>query len=120
GPDDTPRGGLRPGFPATARIATATGEVVRTVPIRALTIREFKNNPKTEPADKSKKKIEKEGVFTIKNGVALFRPVKTGITGTTDIEILDGLAENDEIVTGPYQVLRTLKDNTRIKIEKAP
>jgi len=50
----------------------------------------------------------------------LFRAVKTGITGTTDIEILDGLSENDEVVTGPYQVLRTLKDNTRIKIEKAP
>ena len=64
--------------------------------------------------------MEKEGVFTLKDGVALFRQVKTGITGTTDIEILEGLAENDEIVTGPYQVLRTLKDNTRIKIEKAP
>ena len=52
--------------------------------------------------------------------IALFRQVKTGITGTTDIEILDGVAENDDIVSGPYQVLRTLKDNTRIKIEKAP
>ena len=41
-------------------------------------------------------------------------------TETPDIEILEGLAENDQIVTGPYQVLRTLKDNTRIKIEKAP
>jgi len=69
---------------------------------------------------RNKKKIEKEGVFTIKNGVALFRAVKTGITGTTDIEILDGLVEKDEMWTGPYQVLRTLKDNTRIKIEKAP
>ena len=68
----------------------------------------------------NKKKVEKEGVFVLTNGVAFFRPVKTGITGTTDIEILEGLAENDQIVTGPYQVLRTLKDNTRIKIEKAP
>src|SRR5262245_22344892 len=117
---DNPPPELRPGLSATATIVTATRQVVLTVPIQALTIREFDNDSKTEPADKSKKKIEKEGVFTIKNAVALFRPVKTGITGTTDIEILDGLAENDEIVTGPYQVLRTLKDNTRIKIEKAP
>ena len=36
-------------------------------------------------------------------------PVKTGITGTTDIEVLDGLKEGDEIVTGSYKVLRTLK-----------
>src|SRR5215510_752040 len=117
---DNPPPELRPGLSATATIVTATRQVVLTVPIQALTIREFDNDSKTESVDKSKKKIEKEGVFTIKNGIALFRQVKTGITGTTDIEILDGLAENDEIVTGPYQVLRTLKDNTRIKIEKAP
>jgi HlyD family secretion protein len=117
---DNPPPELRPGLSATATIVTATRQVVLTVPIQALTIREFDNDSKTESPDKTKKKIEKEGVFTIKNGLALFRPVKTGITGTTDIEILEGLAEHDEIVTGPYQVLRTLKDNTRIKIEKAP
>jgi len=139
---DNPPQELRPGLSATATIVTATRQHVVTVPIQALTIREFdndsaatastdstkaksapapaeKDNNKTE-AEKSKKKVEKEGVFTIKNGVALFRQVKTGITGTTDIELLEGLGENDEIVTGPYQVLRTLKDNTRIKIEKAP
>jgi HlyD family secretion protein len=44
--------------------------------------------------------------------------VKTGITGTTDIEILEGLTEKERIVTGPYQVLRTLEDNKRIKIEE--
>src|SRR5499433_518086 len=117
---DNPPPELRPGLSATATIVTATRQVVLTVPIQALTIREFDNDSKAESSDKTKKKIEKEGVFTIKNGLALFRPVKTGITGTTDIEILEGLAEHDEIVTGPYQVLRTLKDNTRIKIEKTP
>jgi HlyD family secretion protein len=123
---DNPPPELRPGLSATATIVTATRERVLSAPIQALTIREFDNDSKTDSADKtnsadkSKKKIEKEGVFTISNGVALFRETKTGITGTTDIEILNGLAENDEIVTGPYQVLRTLKDNTRIKIEKAP
>src|SRR5262245_23668156 len=117
---DNPPPELRPGLSATATIVTATRQVVLTVPIQALTIREFDNDSKAESPDKTKKKIEKEGVFTIKNGIALFRQVKTGITGTTDIEIVDGLAENDEIVAGPYQVLRTLKDNTRIKIEKTP
>jgi HlyD family secretion protein len=127
---DNPPPELRPGLSATATIVTATRQQVMTVPIQSLTIREFDNDSKTtdskttdskaESADKAKKKIEKEGVFTIKDGVALFRQVKTGITGTTDIELVEGLSENDEIVTGPYQVLRTLKDNTRIKIEKAP
>jgi HlyD family secretion protein len=138
--DDPPQE-LRPGLSATATIVTATRERVLTIPIQALTIREFDPDAKTpsaesgsgvalaspvdstktaNPSGSQKKKIEKEGVFTIKNGVALFRTVKTGITGTTDIEVLEGLVENDEIVTGPYQVLRTLKDNTRIKIEKTP
>jgi HlyD family secretion protein len=127
---DNPPPELRPGLSCTATIVTATRQRVLTLPIQALTIREFDDDSKTEatgtgsavPSDpnKNKKKIEKEGVFTLKDGIALFRAVKTGITGTTDIEILDGLSENDEVVTGPYQVLRTLKDNTRIKIEKAP
>src|SRR5215510_828479 len=75
---DNPPPELRPGLSATATIVTATRQVVLTVPIQALTIREFDNDSKTESVDKSKKKIEKEGVFTIKNGIALFRQVKTG------------------------------------------
>jgi len=43
--------------------------------------------------------------------------VKTGITGTTDIEILEGLTTEDEIISGPYQVLRTIKDNDKVKVE---
>src|SRR6516164_1042632 len=117
---DDPPAELRPGLSCTATVLTATRQKILTVPIQALTIREFDADPndvKKDPTN-NKKKVEKEGVFTLKDGVALFRPVKTGITGTTDIEILEGLAENDNVVTGPYQVLRTLKDNTRIKIEK--
>jgi len=138
---DNPPPELRPGLSATASIVTATRQRVLTVPIQALTIREFDNDAKTDTAAKPSeakssndkatndkaskdkapgKKIEKEGVFTIQNGVALFREVKAGITGTTDLELESGLNENDEIVTGPYQVLRTLKENTRIKIEQAP
>jgi HlyD family secretion protein len=54
------------------------------------------------------------------NDIAFFRPVKTGITGTTEIEVLRGLSENDQVVTGPYQALRTLQDKARIEIQKAP
>jgi len=135
---DNPPPELRPGLSATATIVTATRQQVLTAPIQALTIRELDKDGKpasatdtkpatpeastqsTSEADKAKKKMEKEGIFTIKDGVAIFREVKSGITGTTDIEIVDGLAENDEIVTGPYQVLRTLKDNTKIKVEQTP
>ena len=130
---DSPPQELRPGLSCTATIVTAIRQQILTVPIQALTIRELDPDTKqttdsgtgvalAAPADpkNNQKKIEKEGVITIKNGIALFRPVKTGITGTTDIEVLEGAAERDEIVTGPYQVLRTIKDNTRIRVQKAP
>ena len=54
----------------------------------------------------------------IEGGRAKFRPVKTGITGVTDIEIVEGLQENIEIVTGSYRVLRELKHLARIEKEK--
>src|SRR5881397_3070780 len=128
---DDPPPELRPGLSCTATIETATRQQIVTAPIQALTIREFDPADPiaqstgavavTAPAARAnKKKVEKEGVFVINNGVAFFRPVKTGITGTTDIEILEGLTENDQIVTGPYQVLRTLADNARVKIQKVP
>jgi HlyD family secretion protein len=111
---DEPPDTLRPGLSCTVSIITARTQKVLTIPIQALTVREF-----DDPADPlKKKKIEKEGVYTINGDTVLFKPVKTGITGTTDIEILEGLAEKDKIVTGPYQVLRTLEDNKKIKIEE--
>ena len=130
---DSPPQELRPGLSCTATIVTAIRQEILTVPIQALTIRELDPDSKqttdsgtgvalAAPADpkNNPKKIEKEGVFTIRSGVAEFRPVKTGITGTTDTEVLEGVVEGDPIVTGPYQVLRTIKDNTRTKVQKAP
>jgi HlyD family secretion protein len=44
-----------------------------------------------------------------------FTPVTTGVTGATDIQVLGGLKQGDEIVTGRYQVLRALKSGTVVK-----
>jgi HlyD family secretion protein len=46
-----------------------------------------------------------------------FRPVETGIMGDTDLEIVTGLQEGEEIVSGSYKTLRTLQEDARIKIE---
>ena len=111
---DEPPDTLRPGLSCTVTIITARTSKVLTIPIQALTVREF-----DDPEDPLKrKKIEKEGVYTIKDDMVLFKAVKTGITGTTDIEIIEGLSENERIVTGPYQALRGLEDNKRVKIEE--
>lgn len=112
---DEPPDTLRPGLSCTVTIITARTAKVLTIPIQALTIREF-----DDPDDPlKKKKIEKEGVYTLQGDTVVFKTVKTGITGTTDIEILEGLSENEKIVTGPYQVLRELEDNKKVKVEEA-
>ena len=46
----------------------------------------------------------------------MFREVETGITGATDIEVLKGLKQDEEVVTGSYRVIRTLRNDTRVKV----
>jgi HlyD family secretion protein len=122
---------LRPGLSTTAKVTTATRQGALAIPIQALTIRrssELKEPAKNsvqaaapaKPEDKDKKDEELQGVFVVRNKRAMFVPVQTGITGTTDIEVTSGLKEGDEIVTGSYKVLRTLRNNAAVKIEKAP
>jgi hypothetical protein len=57
---------------------------------------------------------DRAGVFAVKNGKAAFVPVKTGIIGGLDIEV-EGIADGTEIVIGPFQVLRELKDGSEIR-----
>jgi len=61
--------------------------------------------------------VEKDGVFLVQGDKAVFTPVKTGIMGETDIEITQGIADGQEIVTGSYKTLRSLKDQARIRTE---
>jgi HlyD family secretion protein len=124
---------LRPGLSTTAKITTATRSNVLSVPIQALTLRtrqqiEQQNNapgsvhaaaPTKEVASKSKKDDDVQGVFVIRNKKAMFMPVTTGITGTSDIEVLDGLKEGDEVITGSYRVLRTLRPGASVKIDNS-
>ena len=121
---------LRPGLSSTAKITTATRSNVLSIPIQALTVRtradlENKSSDKdsvkaaSKPADPSKQKEEIQGVFVIRNKKAEFVPVETGISGTTDIEVTKGLQEGDEVITGSYKVLRTLKPGTSVKIDNS-
>jgi len=123
---------LRPGLSTTAKVTTATRSNALSIPIQALTLRtkqqiDAQNNAPgsvhaaepvaKEVASKSKKDDGVQGVFVIRNKKAMFVPVTTGITGTTDIEVLDGLKEGDEIITGSYKVLRTLRPGSSVKID---
>ena len=126
---DNPPDEIRPGLSCTGKIVTATKLHAVTIPIQALTVRQRgdlepqnKNNAveaaaKVDPAAEKAKKEELQGVFVIRNGRAEFAQVATGITGTTDIEVLNGVNEGDRIVTGPYKVIRSLRNDVRIKVD---
>ena len=76
---------------------------------------------KSDPAAEKAKKEELQGVFVVKNGRAEFQKVDTGITGATDIEVLSGLSDGDQIVTGTYKIIRTLRNSAKVKVDnKAP
>jgi len=122
---DTPSTDLRPGLSATAKITTAQKENVLTIPIQALTLHDSaEDNKKPGSVSTNVKSNPVQGVFTLQkiSGKlrAIFVPVQTGITGSTDIEVLGGLQEKQQIVIGPYKVLRTLKNNTAVKIDTKP
>ena len=122
---------LRPGLSTTAKITTAQRNNVLTIPIQALTIRRQDDLQTSadkgsvqaaapqKDASKDKKNDEVQGVFVLRNKKAEFVPVQTGVAGTTDIEVLSGLKEGDEIVTGSYKVLRTMKPGTSVKIDNS-
>jgi HlyD family secretion protein len=123
---------LRPGLNATADITTAHKNDVLAVPIQAVVVRGVDKDGKivdpdtptsagsenANAKDAPRRDVqEKEGVFLVVAGEAPFHPVKTGILGETEIEISEGLKEGDEIVTGSYKTLRTLKDKAKVKLE---
>ncbi|MFQ5817346.1 MAG: efflux RND transporter periplasmic adaptor subunit [Terriglobia bacterium] len=122
---------VRPGLSTTARITSATRSQVLSIPIQALTIRRKADIEAAEAASKGDKaqaatrlaadpgnKEEVQGVFVVADGRAHFRPIQTGITGVTDIEVTEGLQEGEQIVTGSYKVLRELKHLARVREQK--
>lgn len=127
---ENPPDEIRPGLSCTAKIVTATRPKSLSIPIQALTVRTKgdlekkegqKEEPVTDPAVLRAKKEEIQGVFVVRGEKAVFVKVDTGITGATDIEVLNGLNEGEEIITGSYKVIRTLRNEAKIKVDnKSP
>ena len=135
--------GVRPGFTCTASITTATRRQVVSVPIQAVTVREMVVDEKGQivrpeidkngvhvrrpapaatstdlPPGQSRKEIE--GVFLMQDGHAVFTPVKDGIAGEKYFEVLNGLKEGDQVITGPFASVRSMKDGDAVKVAPPP
>jgi HlyD family secretion protein len=101
---------IRPGFSVTADIITGTKAKVAAVPLAAVVVRD---SPKGETTGSGKLKTE-EGVYALRDGKAVFVPVKTGISGELMVELLTGPKAGEEIITGPFKALREIKDGDRV------
>src|SRR6266567_989480 len=121
---DQPSDDLRPGLSTTAKITTAHKANILSLPIQALTMHapETANKGGVQAASTAPvaSAPEQQGVYVLNKDAhgklrVHFVLVTTGITGATDIEVLSGLKEGDEIVTGPYKTLRGLKENSLVK-----
>ncbi len=122
--------GARPGLSGTADIVTATRENVLSVPIQALILREVQVADEGElirevdplalddlngPLEQEEgEMVEMEGAFVVRDGRAVFMPIDIGIAGERHFEALDGAEENDQIIIGPFEVIRTLVDGERV------
>ena len=119
-PDEI-KNGLRPGMSATAEITTKIVNDVLAVPLQAVI--EKKPDSQASPtlqgdtpptADKPKNIT---GVYILDGKKAKFVEVETGIIGESDRQILSGLKEGDQVITGPSRILNTLKEGAVVKIQ---
>jgi HlyD family secretion protein len=133
---------VRPGFTCTAEITTARRQNVVAVPIQALTVREMLYNDKGEmvretptrrrrgsqletPLSASNEpppghtRKETEGVFAIRDGRAIYLPVKVGIAGEQYFEVLDGLEAGYQVITGPFSSVRELADGQAVRVQQS-
>jgi HlyD family secretion protein len=132
---------VRPGFTCSAEITTATRTKVPSVPIQAMAVRELiydakgqiVREPRDEKARRRPRSIEPtaaaaelkegqtrketEGVFVFRDNRAVFVPVKIGIAGDRYFEVLDGLKDGDQVITGPFNSVRNLRDGDDVKLE---
>ena len=128
---------LRPGMSMSADIQTQTHNNVLSVPIQSVTTRtpkmteggkadsaaKAKNAPVSNNADakgSAALNVDKpiEVVFVVSNGKVKQVPVKRGISDETSVEIVSGLTDSDEVVSGSYKAInRDLEDGSTIKID---
>ena len=138
--DDIPD--VRPGFTCTADITTAVRTDAVAVPIQATTVREVMVDTEgqlvrntdnddtsgvapsvsaaTQANSAGATDEEIEGVFVIRDGAVQFTRVVTGIAGERYFEAVAGLSEGDMVVTGPFNVVRSLNDGDAVHVNERP
>jgi HlyD family secretion protein len=130
---------VRPGMTADVEIEVKRADKALAIPIQAVVVRQPEDlekrgikkkkeakkgdaiaAPEDDQDPSARKKKELSGVFVKVADKAEWRRVKTGISSETDIQVLPGseLKDGEQVITGPYKVLRDLKPGDRIELQK--
>jgi HlyD family secretion protein len=112
---ENPPASIRPGLSVQADILTGFAGQAVTIPIQALVLREIERKPGEQPVRGAPR--DEEGVWVVDSGKVRFQAIKTGLMGELSLEVKDGLAGSETIVTGPFRALRSLKAGDAIKPE---
>jgi HlyD family secretion protein len=110
-----PPAGIKPGLSVQADILTGFRPKALVIPIQALVVRD---EPAPQGAPQGGARRDQEGVYIMKDGKAVFQPIKTGLLGELSMEVASGLAAGETVITGPFRVLRALKPDDRVRVEK--
>ena len=109
---------ISPGFSVTADILTGRKEGATAIPIQALVVRDVPKKDGKPASSGAGRPQTEEGVYVIKNGKLAFDKVETGLAGELMIEVKSGPKVGEEIVTGPFKVLRQVKEGDKVIVEK--
>ncbi len=109
---------LRPGMSCTVDISTETRDSVLYVPIQCVTMRDVEPDS-AEAAKAEEVQKKRQVVFVVDDGAAKVVPIETGISDDTNIEIVSGLQEGQQVVSGSYKVVsKELTDGDLVKAKK--
>lgn len=134
---------VRPGMSATVDITTAVKKDVLAVPFASVVMRTYdldslmasrdakdsganavqaaetvegEEDPPDEEEEKEREELK--GVFVVRDGIARFVQVETGVADQKNIRVSSGLEVGDTVISGPYRVLRTIKDGDAVEVEE--
>lgn len=108
---------FRPGMSAAVEIITKSVKNTIAVPIESVTTRSDSTGKVSRKSVDAKDEFE--CVFVKDGGKVEMRKVKTGIQDNRNIQILSGLKEGEEVVSGPYSAIsRTLKNGASVEVAK--
>lgn len=122
---DSVREELRPGMTASADIVTDTRDDAISIPIQSVTVRTIEQLEEGDDNAKDHFTAAEDGfvelVFVIEDGKAIARAVKTGIQSDELIEVVEGLAGGEEVVSGSYKAIsRDLVNGAAVTVNNDP